>query len=158
MGTSIHDGIITGINVDQAKNIRPLKKNLKSAVRSRCKAETATGGHRPGFLSWFGLIQRTYDGCLLIRMSINCASDVLNCVAAYIHNLRTLTTWHCPHSPAAVATIDWYLLPVGPTAANLQQRVGCCGPCWERWMDRQTDTIPFHRPYSSGFEMHHWVL
>ena len=40
--------------------------------------------------------------------------------------LRTLTTWHCPHSPAAAATIDWHLLPAGPTAANLQRRVCIC--------------------------------
>ena len=42
--------------------------------------------------------------------------------------LRTLTTRHCSHSPAAAAIIDRYLLPAGPTAANLQQRVCCCGP------------------------------
>jgi len=41
---------------------------------------------------------------------------------------RTLTTWHCPHSPAAAAASDRYLLPAEPTAANLQQRVCCCGP------------------------------
>jgi len=33
--------------------------------------------------------------------------------------LRTLTTWHCQHSPAAVATIDRYFLPACPTTANL---------------------------------------
>jgi len=37
------------------------------------------------------------------------------------------------------AATDWYLLPAGPTAANLQQQVVCCGPGWDRWMDRQTD-------------------
>ena len=42
--------------------------------------------------------------------------------------LRTLTTWHCSHSPAAAAAIDRYLLPAGPTAANLQQRVHCSVP------------------------------
>jgi len=36
------------------------------------------------------------------------------------------------------------LLPARPTAANLQQRVCCCGSCWE-WTDKQTDTILFHR-------------
>jgi len=37
--------------------------------------------------------------------------------------------WHCPHSPAAAAAIDRYLLPAGLTAAaNLQQQVCCCGP------------------------------
>ena len=49
--------------------------------------------------------------------------------------LRTLITWHCPHSPAActpllptagrVAIDDRYLLSVaGPTTANLQQAAG----------------------------------
>ena len=34
--------------------------------------------------------------------------------------LRTLTTWHCPHSlDAAAAAMDHYLLPAGLTAANL---------------------------------------
>ena len=46
-----------------------------------------------------------------------------------------MTTWHYPHLPAAAAAaIDRYLLPAGPTAANLQQRV--------RWLDgtdRHTD-------------------
>jgi len=39
-----------------------------------------------------------------------------------------LTTWYCPHSPAAAAAIDRDLLPAVLTAANLQQRVCCCGP------------------------------
>ena len=42
--------------------------------------------------------------------------------------LRMLTTWYCPHSPAAAAAIDRDLLPAVLTAANLQQRVCCCGP------------------------------
>ena len=34
--------------------------------------------------------------------------------------LRTLTTWHCPHSPAAnCCCSDRYLLSAGPTAAGL---------------------------------------
>jgi len=36
------------------------------------------------------------------------------------------------------AATDWYLLPAGPTAANLQQRVVCCGPTLGQ-MDGQTD-------------------
>jgi len=43
-------------------------------------------------------------------------------------HLRTLTTCHCPHSPAAAAAIDRYLLPGGPTATNLQQQACYCGP------------------------------
>ena len=46
--------------------------------------------------------------------------------------LRTLTTWHCPHSPTTAAehcaAINLCLLSAGLTAANLQQRVYCCGP------------------------------
>ena len=38
------------------------------------------------------------------------------CSAIY---LPRMTTWHCPHLPAAAAAIDRYLLPVEPTAANL---------------------------------------
>jgi len=60
---------------------------------------------------------------------------------------RTPTTWHCPHSPAArrcCTAIDRYLLPAGPTAANLQRRVCCRG----FMLDRRTDTVPFRRPCS----------
>ena len=32
--------------------------------------------------------------------------------------LPTLTTWHCPHSPAAAPAIDRYFFPAGPAAAN----------------------------------------
>jgi len=35
-----------------------------------------------------------------------------------MYGTTTLTTWHCPQSPAAAAAIDRYLLPAGPTAAN----------------------------------------
>ena len=44
------------------------------------------------------------------------------CTTREFTYLRTLTTWHRPRSPAAAAAIDRYLLPAGPTAANLQQR------------------------------------
>ena len=53
---------------------------------------------------------------------------------AYIYNksafryLRTLTTWHCPHSHTAAVATDQYILHAGPTAANLQQQ-GACGQC-----------------------------
>ena len=42
--------------------------------------------------------------------------------AASIASTLIRQWWHCPHSPAAAAAIDRYLLPAGPTAANLQQR------------------------------------
>jgi len=41
--------------------------------------------------------------------------------------LRTLTTWYCPHSPAAAAAIDRYL----------QRRVYCWG---HAGTDRRTET------------------
>ena len=65
--------------------------------------------------------------------------------------LRTLTTWHYPHLSAAAATIDRYRLSAGLTAANLQQRVCCCGPML-RQTDGRTDTVPFYRPWSA-----YWV-
>ena len=54
--------------------------------------------------------------------------------------LRTLTSWHCPHSPAAVTAPmpGRYLLTAMPTAGNLQQGVCCCRPCCDRRMDGRT--------------------
>ena len=38
------------------------------------------------------------------------------------------------------------------SAANLQQRVCCCGgPCWDKQTNRRTDMVPFHRPCSAYF-------
>jgi len=60
--------------------------------------------------------------------------------------LRTLTMWHYPRAPApsraAVrrAAIDRYLLPAGPTAANLQQQT-----------DGRMDAVPFHRLCSACY-------
>ena len=50
----------------------------------------------------------------------------------------TLTTWHCPHSPAATAAIDRYLLvlPAGPTAAN-PPHAAAAGE-WDRQTDGRT--------------------
>jgi len=53
-------------------------------------------------------------------------SDLLKFNKSVFSYLRMLTTWHCPHSPAAAAAIDQYLLPAGPTAANLHQLVCYC--------------------------------
>ena len=90
---------------------------------------------------------------------------------AYIYNksafryLRTLTTWHCPHSHTAAVATDQYILHAGPTAANLQQQgacgqcqVCCCGPMRGQTYG-QTDTIPFHRPcskYYAGSASNEW--
>ena len=65
-------------------------------------------------------------------------------VFSYLH---TLTTWHCPHSPAAAAVSNRHLLPT-----NLQQRGCCCGYVLghtDGQTDRRTDTVPFHRPCST---------
>ena len=64
-----------------------------------------------------------------------------------------LTTWHCLHSPATAAANNRYLLPAGPTAANLPQQV------WlRRWdspmlgqTDGWTDTVPFYKPCSTYY-------
>jgi len=58
-------------------------------------------------------------------------SERVNTKQVCVQLLRTLTTWHCPHSPSAAAAID--LLSAWPTAANLQRRRAAAG-----W-DRQTD-------------------
>jgi len=54
----------------------------------------------------------------------------------------------------ACAAIDQYLLPTGPTAARLQHWVCCYGPVCihrDKRTDRQTDTIPLHRPCSTYY-------
>jgi len=65
--------------------------------------------------------------------------------------LRTLTTWHCPHSPAAAAAIDRYLLPPGPQQQTCNNAFAAVGPCWNRQTERRTDTVPFHRPCSAFY-------
>ena len=57
--------------------------------------------------------------------------------------LRTLTAWHCPHSPAALLcsvlqAIARHLPTAGPTAANLLLQSAAVGPCWDRQTERQT--------------------
>ena len=73
-----------------------------------------------------------YDICF------SCKKQV--CVQfSYLH---TLTTWHCPHSPAAATGIDRYLVPAGgPTAANPQHRPD--------GTERHTDARQLHRPRSA---------
>ena len=78
--------------------------------------------------------------------------------------LHMLTMWCYPHSPAARhvavchAAISWYLLSArpaaanpqlaGPTAANLQQWICCCGPRHtDQWT--QMDTWQVHRSCSA---------
>jgi len=61
-------------------------------------------------------------------------SERVNTKQVCVQLLRTLTTWHCPHSPSAAAAID--LLPAWPTAANLQRRRAAAG--WDRQTDGRT--------------------
>jgi len=51
---------------------------------------------------------------------------------------------------AGRAAIDRYLLPAGPTAANLQRWVCCCGPMLGQ-TDGRTGTVPLHRPSSAYY-------
>jgi len=62
--------------------------------------------------------------------------------------LRTLTTWHCPHSPAAAAAII-ALLSTGRKAANAPH-AAAAGE-WNRQTDGRTDTVPLHRPCSAQY-------
>ena len=66
-----------------------------------------------------------------VNQTVNSGStsslSALNNYKSVFSYLRTLTKWHCPHSPTAAAALDRYLLPAGPTAANLQQRISCRG-------------------------------
>ena len=91
-----------------------------------------------------GVMQLDYFCIAYIRHTVKHAR-----VLAFSH-LRTLTMCHCPHSPAAAAAVDRYFLPAGPTAANLQQRVCCCGHMLGQ-TDGRTDTVPFHRPCSACY-------
>ena len=72
--------------------------------------------------------QRT-AACLLQYLSL--------CLASYVRWQRGTIRIRLPQAAHAAsraivrhAAIDRYLLLAGPTAANLQQRVWCCGCCW----------------------------
>ena len=79
---------------------------------------------------WSNLDRRSRAVFFLCTFKGRRRTGVNNSVFSFI---RTLTTRHCPHSPAARraavrrAAIDRCLLLAGPTAANLQQRIFCCG-------------------------------
>jgi len=63
--------------------------------------------------------------------------------------LRTLTTWHCPHSPAAAAASDRYLLSqYGPMQSSKHAAAGLLLSV-HTGADRRTNTVPFHRPCSA---------
>ena len=64
----------------------------------------------------------------------------LTCSATYECWQRGTARIRPPHAAVQAAAIDRYILPVEPTAANLQQRVCCCGP-----MLGQTDGRTLYR-------------
>jgi len=68
----------------------------------------------------------------------------------------TLTTRHCPHSPAAAAAINRYLLPCpsGPQQQTCSNGSAAVGARWNRLTDRQTDR---HRTvsYYTGMQCQH---
>ena len=66
----------------------------------------------------------------------------------------TLTTCHCPHSPAAAVAINRYLLPCpsGPQQQTCSNGSAAVGARWNRLMGRQTDR---HRTVSYYTGMHY---
>ena len=54
--------------------------------------------------------------------------------------LRTLTTWHCPHSPTGRRCCS-------NRSISLANGFAAMGLCWSR----QTDTVPFHTPCSACY-------
>ena len=85
----------------------------------------------------FDLHEETRNGNCCVRISL-CAR-----LPTYADNVA-LPAFAPPH--AAAAATDRYLLTAGPTVANLQQRVCCCGPLlWQTdgWTPcRFTDSAP----------------
>ena len=61
--------------------------------------------------------------------------------------------WHCSQLllSTGLAAVDLYLLPMRPTAVNPLHAAAVA----DRW-DRQTDTIPLHRPCSTVVSIIHW--
>ena len=67
-----------------------------------------------------------------------------------------LTIWHCPHlpatrcccwAPAMQQSID-ISYPLGPQQQTCSRRFAAVGPCWDRQVDRQVDTVSFRIPCS----------
>jgi len=52
--------------------------------------------------------------------------------------LLALTKWHCPHSHAAAAAVDRYLLADGPQQQTYSSGFAAVGPCWDRQTDGRT--------------------
>ena len=60
----------------------------------------------------------------------------------YVQLLRTLTTWHCPHSPTARRCCSNQSISPARRAHREVSHTGT---------DRRTDTVPFHRPCSADY-------
>ena len=57
-----------------------------------------------------------------------------NYYKSFFSYLRTLTTWHCPHSPAAATAIDTFC-PPGPQQQTCNSGFAAMDLCWDRQMD-----------------------
>jgi len=60
-----------------------------------------------------------------------------NYYKSFFSHLRTLTTWHCPHSPAAATAIDTFC-PPGPQQQTCNSGFAAVDLCWDRQMDGRT--------------------
>ena len=64
--------------------------------------------------------------------------------------LRTLTTWHCPHSAAARRCCSNRSIPPRWAHSSKSAAAGLL-LCAHAGTDSQTDTLPFHRPCSTYY-------
>ena len=62
--------------------------------------------------------------------------------------LRTLATWHCPHSPAAAASPARRAHSSKPATAHV---LLLAHAETDKRTDRRTDTVPFHRHCSAQY-------
>jgi len=54
------------------------------------------------------------------------------------------------HTPLLRQSID-ISCPPSRHQQTCSSGFAAVGPCWDRQTDRQTDTVPFHRPYSAYY-------
>ena len=64
--------------------------------------------------------------------------------------LRTLTTWHCPHSAAARRCCSNRSIPPRWAHSSKSAAAGLL-LCAHAGTDSRTDTLPFHRPCSTYY-------
>jgi len=84
------------------------------------------------------------------RRRWNCAPETQITTSHVFSYLRTLTTWHCPHSPTE-RRCSSNLLPAGP----VHRPAAAVAEWWdgrtERQTDRQKDARQFHRRCSAYY-------